>query len=155
MELLAATFLLGSFFGLPKRERTCANALYAPLQTAATQIRLIKLRPTPSAAGNVRYSCKMKTFYLEDLKLQAIQYHALSYTWGDQTQLAPFTVEINGNHVKVTENLGAAVGALAEAHESPWIWIDRLCINQADLEERNAQVSVMGRIYAGAYSVLA
>ena|SRR5271155_1020191 len=70
-------------------------------------------------------------------------------------QLAPFTVEINGNHVKVTEGLGAALGALAEAHESPWIWIDALCINQVDLEERNAQVSVMGRIYAGAYGVLA
>lgn len=27
-------------------------------------------------------------------------------------------------------------------------WIDALCINQADLAERNAQVAAMGRIYA-------
>ncbi|KAK2762898.1 heterokaryon incompatibility protein [Colletotrichum kahawae] len=34
------------------------------------------------------------------------------------------------------------------------IWIDSLCINQDDEEERSAQVALMPRIYAGAAGVL-
>lgn len=35
------------------------------------------------------------------------------------------------------------------------LWIDAICINQDDLSERNAQVSVMGRIHQDASSVFA
>lgn len=35
-----------------------------------------------------------------------------------------------------------------------WIWIDALCINQNDIEERNHQVHLMGQIYAKATEVL-
>ena len=37
---------------------------------------------------------------------------------------------------------------------SPRIWIDAVCINQEDLVERNAQVSLMGRIYSKAQQVI-
>jgi hypothetical protein len=35
-----------------------------------------------------------------------------------------------------------------------WIWIDQLCINQEDLEERGHQVSMMGEIYSSAFWML-
>lgn len=35
------------------------------------------------------------------------------------------------------------------------MWIDALCINQLDNEERACQVSMMAQIYAGAEQVLA
>lgn len=36
------------------------------------------------------------------------------------------------------------------AHESRIIWIDALCINQADLKERGSQLAIMGSIYRNA-----
>ncbi|KAK0738840.1 heterokaryon incompatibility protein-domain-containing protein [Schizothecium vesticola] len=36
---------------------------------------------------------------------------------------------------------------------SSYIWIDQICINQADIPERNSQVQLMGRIYRQARSV--
>lgn len=34
------------------------------------------------------------------------------------------------------------------------LWVDRLCINQADETERAQQVGMMSRIYSGAGSVI-
>ncbi|KAK3358843.1 heterokaryon incompatibility protein-domain-containing protein [Lasiosphaeria hispida] len=36
---------------------------------------------------------------------------------------------------------------------SPYIWVDQICINQSDLQERQAQVLLMGRIYRQAQKV--
>ncbi|KAF2677064.1 hypothetical protein K458DRAFT_492095 [Lentithecium fluviatile CBS 122367] len=45
-------------------------------------------------------------------------------------------------------------GGLDEDGPDRWIWIDQLCINQEDLKERGAQVSMMGDIYSGAFWTL-
>lgn len=34
-----------------------------------------------------------------------------------------------------------------------WVWIDAICINQADTEEKNSQVAMMGRIYRQSQNV--
>ncbi|KAF4340080.1 heterokaryon incompatibility (het-6OR allele), partial [Fusarium beomiforme] len=81
-------------------------------------------------------------------------------------------IEVDGNRVPIEENLlsffqsllklRAAVAPEPGAEESPTcrsvslpIWADALCINQADLDERAAQVKLMGRLYKSASVVLA
>ena len=49
--------------------------------------------------------------------------------------------------LKVTESLLTALRNLRYAKESRRLWVDQLCINQGDTEERGAQVSIMGEIY--------
>ena len=38
--------------------------------------------------------------------------------------------------------------------DTPWIWIDAMCINQLDRKERGAQVDMMGRIYTSCAEVI-
>ncbi|KAF2255976.1 HET-domain-containing protein, partial [Trematosphaeria pertusa] len=79
-------------------------------------------------------------------------YNALSYTWG-----APnFTqsICINGRCFRVTKNLQSALFHLRQQHESVVVWIDAVCINQKDNEEKSHQVQQMQRIYEEAQLVL-
>lgn len=79
-------------------------------------------------------------------------YEALSYTWGTSEQRKSMLV--NGFQVSITNNLDYALRNLRTPLESRIIWVDALCINQSDLEERNAQVREMGEIYSFASRVL-
>ncbi|MCJ1288353.1 hypothetical protein MMC26_007708 [Xylographa opegraphella] len=79
-------------------------------------------------------------------------YEALSYVWGDAT--------ING-HIKcagkvlpITPNLTAALYRLRSTSADRLLWVDQLCINQDDLQERSKQVSMMRSIYKTAERVL-
>jgi hypothetical protein len=54
----------------------------------------------------------------------------------------------------VTPNLGAALQRLRHRFRRRTVWIDALCINQNDLEERAQQVSFMKDIYARAKHVV-
>jgi hypothetical protein len=76
---------------------------------------------------------------------------ALSYCWGESFNKLPISVD--GRVVGVTSNLHAALTRLrSDGVES--IWIDALCINQDDKEERSIQVGRMGTIYKQAKMVI-
>ncbi|KAF4627338.1 hypothetical protein G7Y89_g10818 [Cudoniella acicularis] len=75
-----------------------------------------------------------------------LHYQALSYEWGDPDVLRPLVgVLLNGHEVPATPNLRLALGHILN---DPWYyWIDALCINQRDFDERAQQVRLMTRIY--------
>jgi hypothetical protein len=88
------------------------------------------------------------------------EFNALSYTWGnlDKTTL----ITINGHVVPVTVNLEIALRHLRDHKNRKLvkptalpIWVDAICINQPDLNERNHQVRLMKDIYTNAVQVLA
>ena len=87
-------------------------------------------------------------------------YHALSYTWGDPSIARPSLVSnnpivCNGYELQVTKNLYDALAQLRTGnHERSLIWVDAICIDQESVEERNAQVAMMGEIYATATKVV-
>jgi len=60
---------------------------------------------------------------------------------------------VNRVQVGVSQTLHRAICLLRNPNEPLRIWIDALCINQDDLEERAAQVSMMGSIYTRAQRV--
>ena len=74
-------------------------------------------------------------------------YTCLSYTWGEPD----FTcqISIDGKRMSITTNLHDALQRLRSSNDNVDIWVDAICINQADLNERNSQVQMMGRIYRG------
>ncbi|PMD29386.1 HET-domain-containing protein, partial [Hyaloscypha variabilis F] len=80
------------------------------------------------------------------------EYEALSYTWGSPDQVK--AVELNGYPVNIRENLWSALVNLRHAREERVLWIDAICINQADVEERNRQVQLMAYIYSRAATVI-
>jgi hypothetical protein len=83
-------------------------------------------------------------------------YAALSHVWGEPT----FTKEIVvcGLKVTVRSNLEIALRALLQGPEivdGTKLWVDALCINQSDHEERASRVKRMGDIFELARLVLA
>ncbi len=80
---------------------------------------------------------------------------ALSYVWGDPS--VKREIYIGESSVPVPVNLEAALRQLrnhSRIQEGFRIWIDALCINQADLVERAVQVLRMKDIYARAWRVV-
>jgi hypothetical protein len=76
---------------------------------------------------------------------------ALSYCWGALNDQVRITV--NGLGYQVTSNLHAALTRLRKDGVER-VWVDAICINQQDLEERSHQVKRMGAIYQEAYQVV-
>jgi hypothetical protein len=79
-------------------------------------------------------------------------YQAISYTWGDPSQTQPITLATHPSY-PVTHNLFSALTFLRDRSTPQHLWIDSLCINQADLAERSAQVALMRDIFASAARV--
>ncbi|KAJ4353241.1 uncharacterized protein N0V89_004968 [Didymosphaeria variabile] len=82
------------------------------------------------------------------------RFTALSYVWGDPT--APKSILIDGKtRFWVTRNLFDALKTLRRPDGALMFWIDAICINQDDPEEKRWQIGLMRRIYRQAHRVLA
>lgn len=81
------------------------------------------------------------------------QYEAISYVWGPQDVLHNIhCLDAHGIRVlKVGENLYRALLRLRPDRQTSGqarrLWIDQICINQDNIAERNAQVTLMGQIF--------
>ena len=85
-----------------------------------------------------------------------LDYDALSYTWGELTKLKPVTIRKDEAlfTLPVTYNLWTALRYLRDTTQIRTLWIDAVCINQAVIDERNAQVARMADIYRSASKVI-
>ncbi|KAM0549854.1 hypothetical protein ACHAPJ_009296 [Fusarium lateritium] len=99
---------------------------------------------------------------LKEVEPKAIDFHALSYCWGDPTEreeilLAHDDSRIEGERTQQPFNIGKsaaqALRRLRHENETLVIWIDAVCINQDDLGERAQQVTLMSQIYTLASTV--
>ena len=84
------------------------------------------------------------------------RYYALSYEWGNLLSKQPIIIkscEIKFT-LTVTLNLHLALEHLVREREDLVIWIDAICINQSDDEEKARQVLYMSDIYAQAEETL-
>lgn len=79
-------------------------------------------------------------------------YEAISYNWGDHPATA--VVQCNDKFVALRESQYTMLQHLRDVSEQRCIWFDAICINQADLDERAAQVSKMFTIFKHAKRVL-
>lgn len=80
------------------------------------------------------------------------EYQALSYVWGDPTPVDAIICE--DTPVLIAANLRDALLRIRSETETLIIWVDAICIDQRSLDEREHQVSIMGKIYEQASSVL-
>jgi hypothetical protein len=80
------------------------------------------------------------------------KFQALSYMWGDEH--AKESIILDGCEFAVRKNLRDALGHLRKRARDTLLWIDALCINQRDMEERNTQLRMMSQIYFRASTVV-
>ncbi|KAK3718131.1 hypothetical protein LTR37_005246 [Vermiconidia calcicola] len=129
---------------------------YSTLQR--NNIRVITILPLEN--GVVR--CTIETVDLTSKPT----YNALSDTWGDprpkgmqttEQATVEYPIYIDGKTMMVGKNLYDALTRLASGVmvlDAP-VWIDAICINQGDSQEKNLQVSKMDEIYTKASMVVA
>lgn len=79
-------------------------------------------------------------------------YNALSYVWGDANDTRP--IILDGHVFQVTKNLFTALTQLHASQVRARIWIDAICINQSDNDEKAVQVRLMSSVYSLAKNVL-
>ena len=119
-------------------------------------IRLLKFEPAPASRGH----WSIEVYQRDYLESNGPKYFALSYVWGDTSNLGRHRIKIwiNGSEhdVAVTKNLCEALRQFERTHsktvstEPKYIWVDALCINQGDTSEKNHQVASMIEIYKNA-----
>lgn len=88
---------------------------------------------------------------------EASSYEALSYAWGasgTQDESHP-TMLLNKQEFTISSTLEQALRRLRKHDTARVMWIDRVCINQDNINERSAQVAIMPDIYRGAVRVIA
>lgn len=129
-----------------KRSLSQPPPLYSSLDSQAAQIRVLGILP---GRWDEQLSGVLRVVSLNDKPM----YEAISYTWGLSTENN--TIKINNTHdVKITDNLFRALKRLRQQIGKRTLWIDALCIDQNNKEERAQQVSLMGVVYRQAKAVL-
>lgn len=121
------------------------KALYDRFTIGPAEIRTLEVMPSKP---NEEIVCKLHTVALAN----EVEYESLSYTWGDPDKVSDITIE---NHkCKVTVNLASALRRLRQQDTSRLLWVDAVCINQRNTQEKSHQVAMMGEIYERASQVL-
>jgi hypothetical protein len=122
------------------------NALYSNLKDT-DEIRLLYLEP--KTIGEI-INCALKHARLSSLP----KYEALSYMWGPKDVRTEHSISIDNSNFYVRENLWLALKHLRLETEIRVLWIDAICINQHETQERNHQVSQMGIVFKQAAMVI-
>lgn len=136
----AATPLLGL-------SREQSFQLYTPTTLPNLSIRILVLHAAADSSAPI--VCSLEPGTLLSL---AGTYDALSYAWGADEATVPITC--NDLALFVRPNLEAVLRKLRRPHFNRRLWIDFLCINQADLAERGRQVACMFDVYAQSAQVI-
>ncbi|KAG5757335.1 hypothetical protein H9Q70_000186 [Fusarium xylarioides] len=140
-------------FCTPENREFLSKVPYRDLNSSDREIRLLKILPR-TRSGFIE--CEL----LPSVKLADVhkQYLALSYCAGDARKTKPIIV--NGAKCNVFANLHHALKTVRHYwethtyHRHLFLWVDQICINQADLAERSHQVGFMRAIYESAKETL-
>lgn len=112
--------------------------------------RIIRL--LPQRERNAPIECILINYDLSVSESRNHLYEALSYTWGSNDK--PQAVLIGGSLLPVTENLHTALSYLRDHQLERTLWVDAICINQEDEDEKNTHIPLMRAIYAQADRVI-
>lgn len=117
----------------------------------ADYMRLLFVEPLVDANDDI--SCSLQSVPMG----RYCDYCALSYSWATEDGDASVTerIIVDGQRLGVTRNLSDGIGRVFAGPERRMpIWIDAVCIDQSNVEERNSQVARMGSIYSNAAEVI-
>jgi len=129
---------------------------YQELDFDTHEIRILHLEPASADHSELR--CSLEHVSLIDPG----PFIALSYCWGDPRITK--SINLGGHRVEITSNLDSALRAVAKRRghidkkgrrEEIKLWVDAVCINQDDNQEKSQQIRNMRQIYSRAEEVIA
>lgn len=125
--------------------------------------RVLSLQP---GRGEDPVVCHLATQALDVIPSPESAYEAVSYTWGASQSLGRITCrrdagaagepdeEGSSTTLEVTRNLLAVLRGLRFEDRPRRLWIDQICINQWDEDDKVRQIGIMAEIYSHASRVL-
>jgi hypothetical protein len=115
---------------------------YDSLSREGRELRLVRFSNLASSTEVELMQCRVS---LNDPP----SYRALSYIWGDPTPTK--SIRVNGRPLPVAHNVHQALLDVRRGGDGQeWLWVDSICINQDNSEERSWQVAEMGHIFGRA-----
>lgn len=113
---------------------------YEPLISNSKPFRLITVQPGQFDAP------LLCTLSHELLNVEPLpQYETISYCWGDASLRNVLT--LNDHPVSVPASTAAALRCIRNLDTDRTVWLDAVCIDQRNIDERSQQVGMMGDIY--------
>ncbi|KAF2647797.1 HET-domain-containing protein [Lophiostoma macrostomum CBS 122681] len=124
---------------------------YEPLPRKPGAIRLLNLLPSTPESPDVY--CEL--IIQEDKTNLEYKYEALSWCWGTAGKTKYISIrdkkKVYAKYIQ--RNLWRALRALRYLTKCRYLWIDAICIDQENLDEKNHQVEMMHQIYGKAERV--
>src|SRR5882757_3654554 len=106
---------------------------YESLDEIKSEFRLLSFEESYDYLSDGLVRLQIKHFSLDNCP----EYHALSYVWGSSSKTWP--IILNGASMNVTHSLGTSLERFQSDDTIKWLWVDALCINQTDDEEKSSQ----------------
>lgn len=122
------------------------NAKFYEQQVGEGQIRILTVLP---GSHPDPISCIMRDIDTRD----APRYDAISYCWTHRTKVVPITVN-GSDDFKIPAPLRACLRRVRQKGSATHVWVDAICINQADELEKSEQVRQMPKIYGSCWQTL-
>jgi len=116
--------------------------LYAPLSRKRKQIRVLDLYPAQEPEDPLKGA--LRRVRLRDEEVGA--YETISYVWGDPHIRG--SISLNKRLHSIPLTAAEALRRMRYTDRRRTLWIDSVCINQADMLERERQVAMMGQVFS-------
>jgi hypothetical protein len=121
---------------------------HLPLDPESRWIRVFDLQPTLFGNQDEPIRGQLRVVCLDD----SSSYVALSYAWGNSVASRQIACGANEG-LSVTTNCYDALQQLRHSFRTRTLWVDSICVNQSNEEEKSHEVSLMQDIYDRAEKV--
>ncbi|RDW77156.1 hypothetical protein BP6252_05209 [Coleophoma cylindrospora] len=123
--------------------------------TETDSIRLLRILPSKDVDAPLQV--QLFDYILDGTLGQTHPYEALSYVWGEPVKTCSISVHSCKSSMQtlpITSNLHKALLRLRYSTLERVIWVDAICINQEDKQEKQQQIRLMYKIYTHANCVI-
>ncbi|KAN0099376.1 Heterokaryon incompatibility protein (HET) domain containing protein, partial [Hyaloscypha variabilis] len=118
-------------------------------------IRILCLYPAQSHSDPLEFDLehRARSELLTDCSETALHYDAVSYVWG--TPVFPHSMysRQQATYLKITPSVNSFLHQFRKKAGARLLWVDAICLDQKNDDEKSEQVPLMGEIYSQARKV--
>jgi hypothetical protein len=121
-------------------------------------LRVLVLHPAKDTEAPLQCALNHSTYGEVIENYAKLRYNAISYTWGTDERSQPLLVDddspVGASEVLITPHVKQMLRGLRDKDDDVRLWIDAICVNQEDIDEKSVQVPRMDSVYRLAVTVL-